>query len=123
VKRSRSIKLVLIGSLSAGALAGCDSGGSKVALTTDNVLTNNTYLPSIGYYHAPFRGWYAKPYNHYDPATRRYFYGGQWFETPHASITNISAPRAEELARAQAAQPVVRRGGFGSTGHGHYISS
>lgn len=87
-------------------------------MTSDNVYTNDHYVPRLGYYHAPFRAWYAERYNHYDPATRLYFQGGQWLATPHSSITNLSSPTDEAVRLAQLVQPVHRRGGFGTTsGH------
>ena len=61
-------------------------------MTSENVYTNNFYVPGVGYYHAPFRAWYALPYNHFDTQNRRYFFGGQWGTSPHQSITNISPP-------------------------------
>lgn len=118
MKRSRSIRLVLIGGLSAGALAGCGPGSQQPALISqDSVLTNNYYVPGVGYYHAPFRGWYALPYNHFDTQNLRYFYGGQWGTAPYQSITNISAPTGEMVQMAQAQRTDVPRGGFGSSSH------
>ena len=113
---------MLIGGLSAGALAGCDpSSSQKARVTADSAYTNNYFLPGVGYYHAPFRGWYSLPYNHFNPQTQRYFQGGQWAAIPHESITNISSPTAEAVQKAQA-QP-VRRSGFGSTSRSHFIHS
>jgi hypothetical protein len=119
VKRSRSIRLVLLGGVSAGALTACDPG-ANTRVSADAYYTNNYYVPGAGYYHAPFRAWYPLAYNHCDPGTKFYYFGGQWSPTPHASITNISAPT---LAAAQQAQSLVVRSGFGSTSHSHYIHS
>lgn len=120
MKRSRSIRLVLIGSLSAGTLTSCGPSASRTGVVSSaNVYTNNHYLPGVGYYHAPFRAWYAQPYNHFDPQTRRYFYGGQWATTPHQSITNLSEPTAEVARLAQTQRTDVQRSGFGSTSR-HY---
>ena len=63
---------MLIGGLSAGALAGCGPD-QPPPLSSDAVYTNNCYVPGVGYYHAPFRAWYSLPYNHFDPQTQRYF--------------------------------------------------
>jgi hypothetical protein len=87
------------------------------------VYTNNHYLPGVGYYHAPFRGWFAHPYNHFDPQSRRYFQGGQWAAKPHQSITNVSSPTSEMALQAQAQRTDVRRSGFGSTGRRHSFHS
>jgi hypothetical protein len=120
VKRSRSIKLVLLGTLSVGVMSGCGPADlSRAPITSDAVYTNNFYVPGVGYYHAPFRSWYAFPYNHYDPQTRRYFSGGVWSATPCASIMNISAPGAGIASAVEAQRTDVRRSGFGSTSS-HY---
>jgi hypothetical protein len=119
-KRSRSIRLVLVGGLSAGALGGCGPSANQGGTAgTGPVYTNNSYLPGVGYFHAPFRSWYAHPYNHFDPQTQRYFYGGQWGASPHRSITNLSEPTAEAARLAQAQRTDVQRSGFGSTAR-HY---
>jgi hypothetical protein len=124
VKRSRRIKLVLLGGLSAGALAGCGpNAGGPSAVSTDGVYTNNLHVRGAGYYHAPFRAWYALPYNHFAPGTQRYYYGGQWGLEPHRSITNISAPTAAAVSMVSATRPDVRRGGFGSSSRSHSVYS
>lgn len=118
LKRSRQIRLVLLGGLST-ALTGCDpQSSSRNTLSTDAVYTNNYYVPGVGYYHAPFRSWHSLPYNHYDPQGRRYYYGGQWGDAPCQSITNLSNPTAQAVASAQAMRtdrPSVHRSGFGSS--------
>jgi hypothetical protein len=120
VKRSRSIKLVLLGTLSVGALSGCGpSDLSRAPITQDAVYTNNFFVQGVGYYHAPFRSWHALPYNHYNPQTRQYFYGGVWGDTPCASVTNISAPLAGVASTAEAQRTDIRRQGFGSTSGYH----
>ncbi|HEY5909982.1 MAG TPA: hypothetical protein VJA21_05200 [Verrucomicrobiae bacterium] len=122
MKRSKSIRLVLIGGLSAGALTGCSPNGNQTTAISPNcVYTNNYFVAGVGYYHAPFRAWYSLPYNHFNPQNERYFYGGQWGTAPHESITNISAPTAEVAQQAQARRTDVPRGGFGSTSRSHYV--
>ena len=121
-KRSKRIRLILLSGLSAGALAGCSPEG-KAPLSTANVYTNNDYVPGAGYYHAPFCAWYSLPYNHFDPATQRYFYGGQWGPSPWQSITNLSSPSARAAAAAEAMRTDVTRGGFGSSSGGYFITS
>jgi hypothetical protein len=121
VKRSRSIRLILLGGLSAGALSGCSPQPQPASISQENYYTNNFHLPGVGYYHAPFRNWYPLPYNHFDPQTQRYFYGGQWGATPFETITNISQPLPEAVALAQAQRTDVVRGGFGTSYHSHGI--
>jgi len=124
VKRSRNIRLVLIGGISAVAVTGCGSGGSQPPpLSADNVYTNNFYVPGAGYYHAPFRAWFPLPYNHFDPQKQRYFYGGQWSETACQNITNISPPTVLAAQQAEAQRTDIVRGGFGSTSGSHWIYS
>lgn len=115
MKRSRSIRLILLGGLSAGALAGCSQSGQKPSISAENSYTNNYYVPGVGYYHAPFRAWYSLPYNHFDPQQKRYFYGGQWGPEAYESITNISQPTAQVASQAEAQRTDITRGGFGST--------
>ena len=119
MKRSKHIQLILLGGLSAGVVTGCDEHPS---LSTQNVYTNNFYVPGAGYYHAPFRNWYALPYNHFDPQKDLYFYGGQWGKQPFESITNISAPTAEAVQLAQSTRTDISRGGFGGWSGGYFSS-
>ena len=124
MKRSRSIRLVLVGSLATGALSGCDSGRLPTTVSAENVYTNNYYVQGVGYYHAPFRAFYQVPYNFYEPKSQKYFFGGQWATAPHLSITNISSPTPEmaqlaESQRTDIARSPVSRGGFGSSSR-HY---
>ena len=116
MKRSRRVQLLLLGSLSAGALTGCDTGGTG-SVSTENVYTNNHHIPGAGYYHAPFRAWYSFPYNHFDPQKNQYYFGGQWAAAPHKSITNIAPPMASAVQYVAAHRTDIRRGGFGSTSH------
>ena len=122
MKRSRSIRLVLIGGLSAGALAGCGPE-PPAPLSSEAVYTNNCYVPGVGYYHAPFRAWFALPYNHFDSKTQRYFYGGKWAATACETITNISAPTLAAAQRAELQRTDVVRGGFGGTAGSYWVSS
>lgn len=124
MKRSRSIRLILLGGLSAGALAGCSPSSRPATVSAENFYTNNFYLPGVGYYHAPFRAWYGQPYNHFDPKApkaQRYYYGGKWGQAPFESIINISQPTAQAAAQAEAQRTdTIRRGGFGSTWSGYH---
>ena len=124
MKRSKIVKRVLLGGLSAGALSVCALAATPPQVTTESYLTNDEHVPGAGYYHAPFRAFYPLPYNHFDPNRKLYFYGGQWGPAPYRSIVNISTPTPEAV-RAAAAQRTdhVRRSGFGTTSGGHSIRS
>lgn len=121
MKRSRSIRLVLLGGLSAGALTSCGPETQRLALSSTQYYTNNYHVPGAGYYHAPYRAWYPLPYNHFDPQNRRYFHGGMWSERPHESITNLSEPALQSAQEAQARRTDVPRSGFGRTSHRHSV--
>jgi hypothetical protein len=121
VKRSRSIRLVLVGGLSVTALGGC--GPSSPPVNTTGVFTNNHYVPGVGYYHAPFRAWYSLPYNHYDARNSRYYWGGQWGASPYQSEINISSPTANAVRQAATQRTDIRRSGFGSSSRSHFVSS
>ena len=123
MKRTRSVKLVLIGSLSAGALTGCGPPSGTPTVSVERVYTNNYYVPGVGYYHAPFRGFFPRPYNDYDHANGRYFFGGQWALMPHESITNISSPTPEMVTFAESTRTDVSRGGFGRSSHSYHTWS
>ncbi|HEV2693818.1 MAG TPA: hypothetical protein VG347_13075 [Verrucomicrobiae bacterium] len=118
MKRSKNIRLFLLGGLSSVALTGCHE---KPTISAQNYYTNNFYVPGAGYYHAPFRTWYPLPYNHFDPVRQLYFYGGQWGGQPCDSITNISAPLPAAVTVAENTRTDVTRGGFGSS-YGGYSS-
>ena len=119
MKRSQSIRLILLG-VSSAALAGCEQ---KPAVSVQNFYPNNFFVPGSGYYHAPFRQWYPLPYNHFDATRQLYFYGGQWGAQPFASITNISSPTPEAVLVAQNSRTDISRGGFGGHSSGHYWGS
>ena len=119
MKRSKHIRLILLGGLSTAALAGCDQ---TPAINAQNFYTNNFYVPGAGYYHAPFRNWFSLPYNHFDAQKQLYFYGGQWGAQPFESITNISSPTPDAVTLAENSRTDIVRGGFGGHGYsgGHY---
>ena len=120
MKRSQQIRLLLLGGISAGALTGCNS---RPSINVADVYTNDFFIPGAGYYHAPFRGWYAKPYNFYDAQNQTYFYGGQWGKAPFESITNVSSPTSEAVTLAEATRTDISRGGFGGSYGGYYGGS
>ncbi len=117
MKRSKRIRLILLGGLSVGALTGCNQ---RPAISTENVYTNNFFIPGAGYYHAPFRAWYFLPYNHFDAQKKLFFYGGQWGAQPFESITNISSPTSAAVQTAENSRTDISRGGFGGFAGGHY---
>lgn len=122
MKRSQHIRLALIGGLSAGAFTGCTPSDQPVASAP--VYTNDHPIAGLGYYHAPYRAFFPLPYNHFDPATKRYFHGGQWTDAPNQSPVNISSPPADTAAVAASEHQnhrTIHRSGFGRTGGSHWI--
>jgi hypothetical protein len=118
VKRTSSIRLVLLGVAASAAASG--AGAATVnRLHPESVLVNDTLLPGVGYYHAPFNAFYSLQYNAYDPVRKMYYYGGMWWPTPHRSIVNISAPSLDAIRRAEQILGSVPRSGFGSSGRNH----
>jgi hypothetical protein len=123
----------LIGGITASAVTACGPASRQPPpLSAESVYTNNFYVPGVGYYHAPFRAWYSLPYNHFDPKSQRYFYGGQWSATAGQSFTNISSPPTQVAQQAEARRTDVpradhrtgvARGGFGRTSYSHGIHS
>lgn len=99
MKRSRSVKRVLLGTFSAGVLA-----AATPRIVIDRYYTNDVHVPGAGYYHAPFQKFYEHPYNTYDASRQQYYYGGEWHAAAHKSIVNISSPSAEEANRAERAR-------------------
>lgn len=99
MKRSRSVKRVLLGTFSAGVLA-----AAEPRIVIDRYYTNDVHIPGAGYYHAPFQKFYERPYNNFDATKQQYYYGGEWHAAPHRSIVNISSPSADEANRAERAR-------------------
>jgi hypothetical protein len=123
VKRSKSVRRVLLGGLSAGALTTATVAQAP-RVTTESYYTNDDHIPGAGFYHAPFRGFFPLPYNSYDGNRKMYFYGGQWGPTPYRSIVNISTPTADSVKAAEAVRTdYVSRSGFGSTSRSHFTNS
>ena len=128
MKRSSSVRRVLLGSFSAGAIA-ASASAAVPRVTPESYYTNDYYIDGVGYYHAPFHAFFARPYNDYDPARKLYYYGGQWAAAPHRSIVNISAPTPEAARLAESSRTdlprmnYVQRSGFGSTSGTHFLHS
>ena len=129
MKRSSSVRRLLLGGFSVGTLATSAAVAAEARITPESYYSNDYFIGGAGYYHAPFKAFFARPYNDYDPARKMYFHGGTWSPTPHRSIVNVSAPTLEaarlaestrtDLARTQ----YVPRAGFGSTSSSHFIPS
>ncbi|MBM3846270.1 MAG: hypothetical protein FJ405_08295 [Verrucomicrobia bacterium] len=117
LRKSRHIRLVLLGTVAAGAIPACnESSYQRPVLRADLAYPNNFHVQGAGFYHAHFRAWFHRPYNQLDPQTGQYFAGGLWFPSPHQSIANMSKPTPEALRQAQAlhaASQPSNRGGFG----------
>lgn len=96
MKRSKQIRLVLLGGVATGMLAGCDpstdTSYSSGQISTNGVYTNDHYVGGRGYYHAPYHAWFPHPYNYYVPG-RGYFHGGYWTPQPFNSPITVSQPK------------------------------
>ena len=117
-----------------GTLAGCDRprpwndpavAAARQTLGDPNrEQMNNAFLPRVGYYHAPFFGWYPQPFNFHDPI-QGYYYGGSWHPTAYLNAPLSSRPSAVAVAMALAQLPATNYGngyaqGYGGGGGGYY---
>src|SRR5688500_3733193 len=107
VKRSRSVRRLLLGGFSAGAIA-ISATAAESRVSPESYYTNDYHIPGAGYYHAPFNAFFPQPYNHYDATRRMYFFGGQWAPDPHRSIVNISAPTPDAARQAETMRTDLR---------------
>jgi hypothetical protein len=129
MKRSSSVRRLLLGGFSVGAIAASAAAASEPRVTAESYYTNDYYIQGVGYYHAPFRAFFPRPYNDYDSSRQLYYQGGQWVPTPHRSIVNISTPTPDAARLAENARTdltrtnYVPRGGFGGSSHSHFIHS
>ena len=140
-KRSGCVRLLLVGTvvgICGFAVYSCvkddEVDDNEVEyVRSGSSYTNNHYVPGVGYYHAPFHGWFSNRYNDHDPA-RGHFYNGGWHSSPHTSNITNSTPDTAAVSRVnsswRAANPgdvasrkasiaksrSVFRGGFGSSG-------
>jgi len=115
MKRSPKLSLLLLGGLCGGGLTGCLRNKELASYQSEQVFANDFQVQGLGYYHAPYRGWYPYRYNYQDPNTKLYYHGGLWTRTPNESPINLSSPTPQALSAYDHATQVVRRG-FGSTG-------
>ncbi|MCM2274445.1 MAG: hypothetical protein NDI75_06625 [Candidatus Didemnitutus sp.] len=111
------VRLVLLGGLSVGAITACapTQTVAEPRISPESAYGNDHFIAGAGYYHAPFRGFYPRPYNQYDPVTRKYYYDGAWHDAPHESVINMSTPTDSAATLAQAMRTDIPRGGFGNT--------
>lgn len=141
--------LVAAGALGLPLLVGlsrCSEERSEKApteLSADQEVANNSFLPGVGYYHAPFHAWFPMPYNQFEPS-RGYYRGGSWHKEkddqddllpgralhtggirsmPVSRPSEEAVSRANSALRAHSSAPLghapagVTRGGFGSSSH------
>ena len=153
MKKSTMVTLVLSGAL----MGGCDNRVRTVYQPNDPgpaaeaEPTNNTYVPGMGYYHAPYHGWYKYPYNYFQP-DYGYYHGGVFSPDPAPIVVVSSRPPPPSTFRtgggvvggggshigsigtgssvggsshvgSSGIASSVSRGGFGSIGHGGSVSS
>ncbi len=113
MRRSKEIVLVL-SAMAAGTI-GCRQSEPALRLSTENVYTNNHYVPGAGYYHAPYHAWFPFPYNAYMPG-RGYYHGGNYNTFPDERNVTASQPTVGAVSRAESQHTAaVRRGGFGTS--------
>jgi hypothetical protein len=107
MKRSQHVRLALSGVV-ASALwtTGCQQEDSAAVaastppvVSTNQMYTNNEYVSGVGYYHAPYGGWYARPFNTY-LSGRGYYHGGNWWPTPYTGPVLVSTPRPDAVESA-----------------------
>ena len=132
MKRSQHVRLALSGVVASALwMTGCqqDEEDSAVVgtnappvLTTNQMYANNDYVSGVGYYHAPYGGWYARPYNSYLPG-RGYYYGGDWWPAPHSSSLMLSTPRPSAVESANAKTAPLRANASGISSSGGSSSS
>src|SRR5260370_21718164 len=91
MKRSKRLTLVIFGALLTGCDDPSDPSNNRDQYGRGQSMTNNTYAPGHGYYHAPYHGWYPYPYNSYHPGLG-YYHGGDYSPAPHTSPVTASRP-------------------------------
>lgn len=127
MKKSAAVTLVISGAI----LVGCNDQPNQSAdwssyPATNGPITNNTYWPGHGYWHAPYYSWYPYPYNYYRPGFG-YYYGGRYWD--HADPNPLAAsvpPHSSSFGGSHfvggtsggsSSRSSISRGGFGSSGH------
>jgi len=114
-RRSRRVALMLLGTVGVvGGVAAWDalkrtspdsdatppvpaSQPAPKPINADQTYANNDFIPGVGYYHAPYHGWFPFPYNYHD-SSRGYFAGGLWQAAPFLLGMMASRPSADAVA-------------------------
>lgn len=126
MKRSQHVRLALTGVVASALwMTGCQQDenedpavtGTNVppVVSTNAVYANDEYVNGVGYYHAPYGGWYAHPFNYYLPG-RGYFYGGEWWPSRYSGPITISRPRPEAVESANLKTAPLRVNADADTG-------
>lgn len=117
-RRSQRVALVLLGSAGVLGVALAIDGWREARqssettapdeprpdpVSPDRTYAHGSFLPGLGYYHAPFGAWFPFPWNFHQPG-RGYFSGGEWRPAPDERPTTASRPSAAGLAAASALQ-------------------
>lgn len=107
-KRSGCVTLAIVGAVAgvcAIAIVSCSKDEEEEVadhevqeVHSGHSYNNNHYVPGVGYYHAPFRSWFSRPYNDYD-SSRGYFYNNAWHKTRDTSPMSSSVPTAETVSQ------------------------
>lgn len=96
------------------------------AADANKEYSNNQYSPGLGYYHAPYFGWFPFPWNYHDSG-RGYFAGGNWHASPLTPTVDRSRPTAQAVSVAnslrQQEEERRRRSGFAGGGSGRSYSN
>lgn len=96
--------------------------GAVPLLSTNQTYTNNHYVPNVGYYHAPYQGWFPYPYNYYSPGWG-YYHGGNWTPQPNGNTVTNSHPTSRATSSAHSTWSSSRSSGSSSGDGGSSSSS
>ncbi|MDB6137298.1 MAG: hypothetical protein JWO94_370 [Verrucomicrobiaceae bacterium] len=77
---------------------GASSQQSRGRNLVNATYSNDYFVKGLGYYHAPYHGFYANPFNFHDEA-KGYYYGGSWYPAASTSTVTSSTPSPDMLAR------------------------
>jgi len=110
--------------MSGALLAGCNDDSNNWPETNNGQpITNNTYYPGYGYWHAPYHNWFPYPYNFYRPGFG-YYHGGSYSESPELSSIRSSVPFGSSGIGSRGSSfsggehGGISRGGFGGSARG-----
>ena len=96
---------------------------SSTPLPTSHAIQDREYdtdyfILGVGYYQAPYFGWFPYRYNFFDPS-RGYYHGGLWTPERDASSLTHSRPTPQQLAKARSEYDRFHN----PTGGSGYVSS